>query len=98
MRRAGAAQAGARRRCQQQQLQRSTRAVERRKSPRDRAIVVLWSNTGLRIGECAALMSTDSTAVSARKGRVVVREGKGRLGLPRGRAERRRSRHPGRLG
>ena len=59
-----------------EQLQRFMRAVERCKSPRDRAIAVLLVNTGLRIGECAAL-DVDDVAVSARKGRVVVREGKG---------------------
>ena len=59
-----------------EQLQRFMRAVERCNSPRDRAIAVLLVNTGLRIGECAAL-DIDDVAVSARKGRVVVREGKG---------------------
>jgi integrase/recombinase XerC len=59
-----------------EQLQRFMRAVERCKSPRDRAIAVLLVNTGLRIGECAAL-DVDDIAVSARKGLVVVREGKG---------------------
>ncbi|MDQ3676344.1 MAG: tyrosine-type recombinase/integrase [Actinomycetota bacterium] len=52
------------------------RAVERCESPRDRAIALLLVNTALRIGECAAL-DVDDIAVSARKGRVVVREGKG---------------------
>jgi site-specific recombinase XerC len=51
-------------------------AVERCKSPRDRAIATLLVNTGLRIGECTAV-DIDDVAVSARKGRVVVREGKG---------------------
>jgi len=59
-----------------EQLQRFMRAVERCQSPRDRAIAMLLVNTGLRIGECAAL-DVDDVAVSARKGRVVVREGKG---------------------
>jgi site-specific recombinase XerD len=59
-----------------EQLQRFMRAVERCRSPRDRAIAVLLVNTGLRIGECAAL-DIDDIAVSARKGLVVVREGKG---------------------
>jgi integrase/recombinase XerC len=58
------------------ELRRFMRAVERCGSPRDRAIAVLLVNTGLRIGECAAL-DVDDIAVSARKGRVVVREGKG---------------------
>jgi len=59
-----------------EQLQRFMRTVERCTSPRDRAIAVLLVNTGLRIGECAAL-DVDDVAVSARKGRIVVREGKG---------------------
>ena len=59
-----------------EQLQRFMRAVERCESLRDRAIAVLLVNTGLRIGECAAL-DVDDIAVSARKGIVVVREGKG---------------------
>ena len=59
-----------------EQLQRFMRAVERCQSPRDRAIALLLINTGLRIGECAGL-DVDDVAVSARKGRVVVREGKG---------------------
>lgn len=58
------------------ELRRFLRAVERCESPRDRAIALLLVNTGLRIGECAAL-DVDDIAVSARKGRVVVREGKG---------------------
>ncbi len=52
------------------------RAVERRRSARDRAIAHLLFYTGLRIGECAAL-DVDDVAVSARKGLVVVRRGKG---------------------
>ena len=59
-----------------EELRRFLRAVERCASPRDRAIALLLVNTGLRIGECAAL-DVDDVAVSARKGRVVVREGKG---------------------
>jgi len=59
-----------------EELRRFMRAVERSGSPRDRAIALLLINTGLRIGECAAL-DVDDVAVSARKGRVVVREGKG---------------------
>ncbi len=53
------------------ELRRFLRAVERCESPRDRAIALLLINTGLRIGECAAL-DVDDIAVSARKGRVVV--------------------------
>ena len=59
-----------------EELRRFLRAVERCESLRDRAIALLLLNTALRIGECAAL-DVDDIAVSARKGRVVVREGKG---------------------
>ena len=52
------------------------RAVERSRSARDRAIAHLLFYTGLRIGECAALDS-DDVSISARKGLVVVRRGKG---------------------
>jgi len=52
------------------------RAVERSRSARDRAIAHLLFYTGLRIGECAAL-DVDDVALSARKGQVVVRRGKG---------------------
>ena len=58
------------------ELRRFLRAVERCESSRDRAIALLLLNTALRIGECAAL-DVDDIAVSARKGMVVVREGKG---------------------
>lgn len=69
-----------------EQLQRFMRAVERCKSPSDRAIAVLMVNTGLRIGECAAL-DVDDVAVSAQgpRGRA---QGQGRR-VPRGRASRR---------
>lgn len=46
------------------ELRRFLRAVERCESPRDRAIALLLVNTGLRIGECAAL-DVDDIAVSA---------------------------------
>lgn len=59
-----------------EELRRFLRAIERCESPRDRAIALLLINTGLRISECAAL-DVDDVAVSARKGQVVVREGKG---------------------
>lgn len=59
-----------------EELRRFMRAVERCPSARDRAIALLLINTGLRIGECAAL-DVDDVAVSPRKGQVVVREGKG---------------------
>ncbi len=52
------------------------RAVERCPSVRDRAIARLLFYTGLRIGECAAL-DVEDVAISARKGLVIVRRGKG---------------------
>ncbi len=52
------------------------RAVERCPSSRDRAIVTVLLYTGLRLSELAALEVTD-VAVSARKGVVTVRSGKG---------------------
>ncbi len=52
------------------------RAVERSASVRDRAIALLLFYTGLRIGEVAAL-DVDDAPVSARKGKIIVRLGKG---------------------
>ena len=52
------------------------RAVERLLSVRDRAIVTIMLYTGLRLSELAALTVTD-VAVTARKGTVTVRSGKG---------------------
>jgi site-specific recombinase XerD len=52
------------------------RAVERISSVRDQAIAHLLFYTGLRLGECAAL-NVDDVRVSARKGLVIVRSGKG---------------------
>jgi site-specific recombinase XerD len=52
------------------------RAVERCGSTRDQAIALLLFYTGLRVGECAAL-DVDDVLVSARKGKVIVRSGKG---------------------
>jgi integrase/recombinase XerC len=52
------------------------RAVERSAAVRDRAICLLLFYTGLRIGEVAAL-DVDDAPVSARKGKVIVRLGKG---------------------
>lgn len=52
------------------------RAVERCPSARDRALVRLLFFTGLRLGEVAAL-KLDDVAISARKGLVIVRSGKG---------------------
>lgn len=51
------------------------RAVERSPSIRDQAIASLLFYTGLRIGECAAL-NQDDVLISARKGTVIVRQGK----------------------
>ena len=52
------------------------RAVERLPSVRDQAIVTLMLYTGLRLSELAALVVTD-VAITARKGTVTVRSGKG---------------------
>jgi site-specific recombinase XerD len=52
------------------------RAVERTPSVRDQAIARLLFYTGVRLGECAAL-NVDDVRVSARKGLVIVRSGKG---------------------
>ncbi len=51
------------------------RAIERCSSARDQAIASLLFYTGLRIGECAAL-NQDDILISARKGTVIVRQGK----------------------
>ena len=52
------------------------RAAERRASPRDQALLVTLFATGLRLSEIAAL-DLDDVALSARKGLVTVRDGKG---------------------
>jgi site-specific recombinase XerD len=52
------------------------RAIERTPSVRDKAIAQLLFYTGLRLGECAAL-NLDDVRISARKGSVIVRSGKG---------------------
>jgi integrase/recombinase XerC len=52
------------------------RTVERCPSTRDRAIAILLFYTGLRLGECAGL-DVDDVRISARKGMVIVRSGKG---------------------
>ena len=52
------------------------RAVERTSTVRDQAIARLLFYTGVRLGECAAL-NVDDVRVSARKGLVIVRSGKG---------------------
>jgi integrase/recombinase XerC len=54
------------------------RAVERSSSLRDQAVVRLLFYTGLRLSECTAL-NVDDILVSARKGMVIVRSGKGEL-------------------
>ena len=52
------------------------RAVERSPSLRDQALACLLFYTGLRLSECAAL-NVDDILISARKGLVIVRSGKG---------------------
>jgi site-specific recombinase XerD len=52
------------------------RAVERTDSARDQAIAQLLFYTAMRLGECAAL-NLDDVRVSARKGVVIIRSGKG---------------------
>lgn len=52
------------------------RAVERCESVRDRAIAILLFYTGLRVGECVEV-TVDDVGISARKGVVKVRSGKG---------------------
>lgn len=52
------------------------RAVERCPSPRDRAIAAVFLYAGLRLSELAAL-EVDDVALTARRGRVTVRNGKG---------------------
>ena len=51
------------------------RAVERCPSIRDQAVAILLFYTGLRVSECAALDQSD-VLISARKGTVIVRQGK----------------------
>lgn len=52
------------------------RAIERTPSARNRAIALLHFYTALRLGECAAL-NLDDMRVSARRGVVIIRSGKG---------------------
>lgn len=59
-----------------EEQKRFLRAVERCPSARDRAVAILLFYTGLRVGECSAL-DRDDVILSARKGKVVVRSGKG---------------------
>lgn len=56
--------------------QRLVRFLKHEVSTRDRAITLLLLYTALRVSECAAL-NLDDVAVSARKGIVIVRMGKG---------------------
>ena len=51
------------------------RAVEHG-SPRDRAVAIVFLNTGLRVAEMAVLLWTD-IVISERKGTLLVRHGKG---------------------
>ena len=66
---------GAPRALDEDQLRALLRAAERR-GPRARALVALLGLCGLRLGEVAALDAAD-VALSARRGHVVVRQGKG---------------------
>lgn len=59
-----------------EEQKRFLRAVERCISPRDKAIAKILFYAGLRIGELAKL-DVEDLAISARKGRVIVRSGKG---------------------
>lgn len=52
------------------------RAVERTPTARDRAVAHLLFYTAVRLGECAAL-NLDDVRVSARKGVLIIRSGKG---------------------
>ena len=60
----------------EEQLRALFRAAERRARPRDRAILALLALAGLRISE-AAQLDVGDVAISARKGQLVVRRGKG---------------------
>jgi site-specific recombinase XerD len=59
-----------------EEQKRFLRAVERSDSPRDRAMARVLFFAGIRVSELVGLDSTD-VSISARKGRVVVRSGKG---------------------
>jgi site-specific recombinase XerD len=52
------------------------RATERTSSVRDKAVVHLLFYTAVRLGECAAL-NLDDVRISARRGVVIIRSGKG---------------------
>jgi site-specific recombinase XerD len=55
------------------------RAAERRGRPRDSAVVALMALAGLRLAEVAGL-DVDDVAISARRGLVTIRHGKGDVG------------------
>ena len=59
-----------------EERKRFLRCVERSGSIRDRAMVMVLLYSGIRVSECAAL-DVDDVAISARKGRLEVRHGKG---------------------
>lgn len=59
-----------------EEQKRFLRAVERSEEARDRAIVKMLFYAGLRLGELAKL-DVEDVPISARKGRVIVRSGKG---------------------
>jgi site-specific recombinase XerD len=59
-----------------EEQKRFLRAVERSEEVRDRAIAKMLFYAGLRLGELAKL-DVEDVAVSARKGKVIVRSGKG---------------------
>ena len=58
------------------ELLRLLRTVHRARRARDIAIVEVLANTGLRVGELAAL-TLDNIEISERRGWVTVRAGKG---------------------
>jgi integrase/recombinase XerC len=59
-----------------EEVRRLLRAAERRRSPRDLALLVTMLATGIRRAEVAAL-DLDDLSLSARKGNLTVRDGKG---------------------
>ncbi|MEV4383936.1 integrase [Streptosporangium sp. NPDC049644] len=68
------------------QQKRYLRAVERRPLARDRAIGRLLFYSGVRIAELVAL--DDDVPLSARKGKVIVRSGKGETSITEWRTDR----------
>jgi site-specific recombinase XerD len=52
------------------------RAIERTSSVRDKAVAQLFFYTAVRLGECTTL-NLDDVCISARRGMVVIRSGKG---------------------